>query len=152
MKLFRFIGAVLLVVVLFSSCTAKIDNVDSKPYIISDISLKTGRYYQNGDISMPYVEVFDDKTLQWRGADFEEMVRDAQNGENPDKEAFEQAIAAEADRLSAVHSYTIVEFVNIDTTMIAWDWVEESGAVQGFIYIDENTFKFNDNEIFIYIE
>ncbi len=139
MKVFRILNIFLLFVLITaisSGCDVQNTNSEekTKSYIISDDSLKTGRYYQYGDTSKPYVEVFDDKTLQWHGVDTEGLDE------------------LEAERLSSVHSYTIVDFTNIDTTMIAWDWIEESDTARGFIYIDENTFKFSDNEIFIYTE
>ncbi len=133
-----------------SACAKTAD--DGKIYTVLETTLKTGRYYQDGDVTKPYVEVFPDKTFQWCGMDFEKYVLDAQTGTNENTENFEQVIKEEAERLSSVHKYTIVDYKKIDTIMIAWDWIEESGAAQGFIYIDENTFKFTDNEIFVYVE
>lgn len=139
MKIFRIISIFLLFILITSissGCAVQKTNSEekAKSYIISSDSLKTGRYYQDGDTSKPYVEVYDDKTLQWCDVDTEEL------------DDFE------TEWLSALHGYTIVDFIDIDTTMIAWDWVEESDTARGFIYIDENTFKFTDNEIFIYTE
>lgn len=136
MKFIRVFLLLSLVIAISSACDVQNTNSDekAKSYIINDDSLKTGRYYLNGDTSEDYVEVYDDKTLQWHGVDTEGLDK------------------LEAEWLSSLHSYTIVDFTNIDTTMIAWDWIEESDTARGFVYIDENTFKFNDNEIFIYTE
>ena len=136
MKFIRVFLLLSLVIAISSACDVQNTNSDekAKSYIINDDSLKTGRYYLNGDTSEDYVEVYDGKTLQWHGVDTEGLDK------------------LEAEWLSSLHSYTIVDFTNIDTTMIAWDWIEESNTARGFVYIDENTFKFNDNEIFIYTE
>lgn len=136
MKFIRVFLLLSLVIAISSACDVQNTNSDEKEksYIINDDSLKTGRYYLNGDTSEDYVEVYDDKTLQWHGVDTEGLDK------------------LEAEWLSSLHSYTMVNFTNIDTTMIAWDWIEESDTARGFVYIDENTFKFNDNEIFIYTE
>ncbi len=136
MKFIRVFLLLSLVIAISSACDVQNTNSDEKKksYIINDDSLKTGRYYLNGDTSEDYVEVYDDKTLQWHGVDTEGLDK------------------LEAEWLSSLHSYTMVNFTNIDTTMIAWDWIEESDTARGFVYIDENTFKFNDNEIFIYTE
>ncbi len=156
MKKINIFGIVALFILVFSFSTVCIVSTtatdDGKPYTILDTTLKTGKYYQDGDITKPYVEVFSDKTLKWCGVDFENHVRSMQKARNADTAEFEKAIQEESDRLSSVHEYTIVDFKNINTTLIAWDWIEESGAAQGFIYIDENTFKFTDDEIFIYVE
>lgn len=136
MKFIRVFLLLSLVIAISSACDVQNTNSDekAKSYIINNDSLKTGRYYLNGDTSEDYVEVYDDKTLRWHGVDTEGLDK------------------LEAEWLSSLHSYTIVDFTNIDTTMIAWDWIEESDTARGFVYIDENTFKFNDNEIFIYTE
>lgn len=136
MKFIRVFLLLSLIIAVSSACDAQKINPEekAKSYIISDDSLKTGRYYLNGDTSEDYVEVYEDKTLQWHGVDTEGL-------DEP-----------EAKWLSSLHSYTIVDFISVDTTMIAWDWVEESDTARGFVYMDENTFKFTDNEIFIYTE
>lgn len=136
MKFIRVFLLLSLVITISLACDVQNTNSDekAKSYIINDDSLKTGRYYLNGDTSEDYVVVYDGKTLQWHGVDTEGLDK------------------LEAEWLSSLHSYTIVDFTNIDTTMIAWDWIEESDTARGFVYIDENTFKFNDNEIFIYTE
>lgn len=156
MKKIKIFGIVALFILVFSFSTVCIVSTtatdDSKPYTVLDTTLKTGKYYQDGDTTKSYVEVFPDKTLKWCGLDFESYVRNNQKARNANTDDFEKAIQEEAERLSSTHEYTIVDFKNINTVWIVWDWIEESGSAQGFIYIDENTFKFTDDEVFVYVE
>ena len=156
MKMIKILSLIALFVVVFGITTVAnlsvtADN-EEEPYTVIENALKVGRYYQDGDTSKADVEVFSNGTLQWCGADFETQVRNSQKARNANIADFEEDIHSETERLSSVHEYTVVKFNGVDMTMIAWDWVEESGAAQGFIYIDENTFKFTDSEVFVYVE
>lgn len=156
MKMIKILGLVVLFALTFGIVTAAnlsvtADN-EEEPYTVIENALKVGRYYQDGDTSKSYVEVFSNGTLQWCNLDFESQVRNSQKARNANTADYEEAIQTETERLSSVHEYTVVKFNGVNMTMIAWDWVEESGAAQGFIYIDENTFKFTDSEVFIYVE
>lgn len=139
-RIFAAFVALSLIITLTSACSSANKALEANgkyytiSYKVSEKVLKTGRYYENGDISKPYVEVFDNKTLQWFGMNIQGFDDSEEQG------------------ISAVHSYTIVELTNADTTVIALDFVEESGYGHGFFYIDENSFKFADNEVFIYTE
>lgn len=123
---------------------------------VTDVKLKTGKYYFKGDVSSDfYIEVTDDSKIRSGGEGQRERLEEYLKTVQPELELSDVGKAAEdmIQTYGKSNDYILYYFADLDQTsiFISWQLTDDGATGYGYKLIDENTIEWISTGDFIYI-